>query len=109
MVKLFIRRQRHRGRMTAGGTTMRLPAHSIGKWFGLAAAVLMLQTATHAQNSQAATPVARNAPASASSAAAVPAAAPPSAPMAAPSAAVPAASGLTLKEGTEVPLVFASD
>jgi hypothetical protein len=76
--------------MTTGGTTMGLPAYSVAKWFGLAVAVFVLQISTHAQ-----TP--------APDATATPAAAP------APVAAAPAVAPFTLKEGTEVPLVFAED
>jgi hypothetical protein len=86
---------------------MRLPAHSIGKWFGVAAAVLMLQMVARAQDSQAAMPAAQAVPAPVPDAVAVPATAPSAAPAAVPATA--AATGLTLKEGTEVPLVFAED
>jgi hypothetical protein len=78
---------------------MRLPAHSIGKWFGVAAAVLMLQMVARAQNSQEAMPAVQAAPRVTD--------APPV--QVTIGGANPVAAGLTLKEGTEVPLVFAED
>ncbi len=88
---------------------MRLPAHSIGKWFGLAAVIFVLQTATWAQGSQDAVPAAQSAlaPAAAPASAAPPAV--PTTPAAAVAPIAPAPAGLMLKEGTEVPLVFAED
>jgi hypothetical protein len=92
--------------------TMKLPAYSVVKWLGLAAVILTWQVSARAQTAPdtavaattAAAPNTAPAPAAAPAPSAVPAAVPVAA-----APAVPAVAPFTLKEGTEVPLVFASD
>jgi hypothetical protein len=87
---------------------MKLPAYSVVKWLGLAAVILAWQVSARAQTAPdtavAATTAAAPDTTPAPSAAPTPAAAP-----VATAPAVPAVAPFTLKEGTEVPLVFASD
>ncbi len=84
---------------------MRLPAYSVVKWLGLAAVILVWQVTAQAQTAP------DTAAAPAMDAAPAPVAAAPTAvtPAAAPMAATSPAAPFTLKEGTEVPLVFAED
>jgi hypothetical protein len=81
---------------------MRLPAYSVVKWMGLAAFILVWQASASAQTAPdtAVTATTAEAPAPAAVPAAAPVAAAPAAPAVAP---------FTLKEGTEVPLVFSAD
>jgi hypothetical protein len=86
---------------------MGISVRLVGKWFGVAAAVVFLQVATWAQTAPPSEAGAAPAPAAATPLSA-PAAVPAAAPVAVPVVVAPS-SQLVLKEGTEVPLVFAED